>query len=107
MGNGLKTSEKRGELVTKYVVVDMPKDGISGDWWQEVYDTAEEANAAAESQWEHLTDREQKRRHIYAGIVTEKMLPKEAVNEDTGVIDWSLFADHDTFPGAFDSEHCD
>ena len=39
-----------------------------------------------------------------AGVVTRDMLPEEATDEETGEVDWTLFSDCDTFPGAFDSQ---
>ena len=39
-----------------------------------------------------------------AGVVSRDMLPEEAIDEETGAVDWSLFGDCDTFPGAFDSQ---
>lgn len=88
----------------RYVVVDMPTGGLSGDMFQEVYQTPEEANVAADYKWHMLTPQERRRRRIMAGVVTEDMLPDDAIDEDTGAIDWELFGDFDSFPGSFDSE---
>lgn len=88
----------------RYVVVDMPIGGLSRDINQEVYLTPEEANVAADYRWHMLTPQERHRRRIMAGVVTEDMLPDDAIDEDTGAIDWDLFGDFDGFPGSFDSE---
>lgn len=88
----------------RYVVIDMPAPGTDGDIYQEVYTTAEEANAAASYKWHQLSAGERLGRRIMAGVVTRDMLPEEAVDEETGEVDWSLFSDCDTFPGAFDSQ---
>lgn len=88
----------------RYVVVDMPAPGTDGDIYQEVYTTAEEANAAASYKWGQLSSGERQGRRILAGVVTRDMLPEEATDEETGEVDWALFSDCDTFPGAFDSQ---
>lgn len=89
---------------TRYVVIDMPAPGTDGDIYQEVYTTAEEANAAASYKWHQLSENERLGRRIMAGVVTRDMLPEDAIDEETGEVDWSLFSDCDTFPGAFDSQ---
>lgn len=88
----------------KYIVVDEPKRGLTGDMYQEIYDTPEGANTAASYNWDHLTRREQKCRHIFAGIVTPEDLPEDAFDEDTGKIDWAAANNIQEFPGAFDSD---
>lgn len=91
-------------METRYVVIDMPSPGTDGDIYQEVYTTAEEANAAASYKWHQLSAGERLGRRIMAGVVSRDMLPEEATDEETGDVDWSLFGDCDTFPGAFDSK---
>lgn len=88
----------------RYVVIDMPTPGTDGDIYQEVYTTAEEANAAASYKWRQLTSGEHLGRRIMAGVVLRDMLPEEATDEETGEVDWSLFSECYTFPGAFDSQ---
>ena len=88
----------------RYVVVDMPTGGLSGDMFQYVYQTPEEANIAAAYKWHMLTPQERRRRRIMAGVVPQAMLPVDAIDEDTGSIDWELFGDFDSFPDSFDSE---
>lgn len=75
-----------------------------GDRWEWVYDTPEGANAAARADWEHLTASEKKRQHIYACIVRREWLDDDAIDEDTGEINWACFYQADTFPGAYDSD---
>lgn len=87
----------------KYLVVDYR--GRDGSVWITVHDTPEEANAEAPRQWEQLSAYDQKNRHIYAATVTAADLPEYAIDEDTGAIDWAQADDHDTFPGAWDSDH--
>lgn len=91
-------------METRYVVIDMPAPGTDGDIYQEVYTTAEEANAAASYKWHQLSAGERLGRRIMTGVVTRDMLPEEATDEETGEVDWSLFSDCATFPGAFDSQ---
>ena len=88
----------------RYVVVDMPVVGFDGDVFQEVYTAPEEANAAARYAWHMKTAQERNCRHIMAGIVTREMLPDDAVDEETGDVDWTLFTEFDSFPGSFDSD---
>lgn len=76
----------------------------SGDRWEWSYDTPEEANDAARRDWEHLTAAERKRRHVYTCIVRREWLNDDAIDEETTDIDWVVFAQTDTFPGAFDSD---
>lgn len=74
------------------------------DSWERVFDTAEEANKAAADVWFHLTAREKLVNHVYAAIVRREDLNEDAIDEETGDIDWLTFHSADTFPGAFDSE---
>lgn len=87
----------------KYIVVDDPI-GRTGDSWTDVYDTAKEANHAAWRAWNYLTKQEQRERHVWAGLVTHEDLDDDAIDEDTGEIDWRCWVNADTFPGAFDSK---
>lgn len=75
-----------------------------GDRWEWVFDTPEEANRDAKMQWDHLTDREKRKNHVYAVVVKREWLSEDAVDEDTGEINWAMFDSADTFPGAFDSD---
>ncbi len=84
----------------KYIVV---CDVDGGDSWTDVYDTAEEANEAALHDWRVLSSHDQRRQHIWAGIVSREDLGDDAIDEDTGEIDWRCWVNADTFPGAFDS----
>lgn len=87
----------------KYIVVDYR--GRDCSQWITVHDTPEEANEEARRQWEQLSRHDQQSRHIYAATVARDDLPEYAIDEDTGAIDWALADDHDTFPGAWDSDH--
>lgn len=84
----------------KYIVV---CDVDGGDSWTDVYDTAEEANEAALHDWRVLSSHDQRRQHIWAGIVSREDLVDDAIDEDTGAIDWRCWTNANTFPGAFDS----
>lgn len=84
----------------RYIVV---CDVDGGDSWTDVYNTAEEANEAAVHNWRSLSSHDQRRQHIWAGIVTREDLGDDAIDEDTGEIDWRVWVSADTFPGAFDS----
>lgn len=87
----------------------MEKRYIVSDWTEDydcetyVYDTADEANIEAELLWNHLTDSEKKRRHIYVALVTADQLAPDDV-EEYGEGAWGMVSDMNSFPGAFDSE---
>nr|DAS66634.1 MAG TPA: hypothetical protein [Caudoviricetes sp.] len=87
----------------KYLVYETPKGDRCGDEFVEFFDTAEEATREAESQWNHLTRSEQKKRHIYSCYVTKADLLDDAIDED-GVIDWNANAGGRDYDGCFDSE---
>ena len=57
----------------KYIVFDEMKNG-TGDIFSTEHETKEEAIAAAQRQWEHLTFREQRQRNVY---VLESVNPDE------------------------------
>lgn len=84
----------------RYIVV---CDVDGGDSWTDVYNTAEEANEAALHDWCSLSAHDQRRQHIWAGIVSREDLGDDAIDEDTGEIDWRCWVNADNFPGAFDS----
>lgn len=75
-----------------------------GDRWEKVFDTPSEANIEAASQWDHLTDREKQQTCVYAVEVRREWLSGDAVDEETGEIDWRMFDQAGSFPGAFDSD---
>ena len=52
---GGNDGRKELTMEKRYVVVDMPTGGLSGDIFQEVYLTPEEANSAADYKWHMLT----------------------------------------------------
>lgn len=83
-----------------YVAESIP----NGDRWEYVFDTPEAANKQAAIAWDYLTPAEKKRNHIYACVVKREWLSEDAVDEDTGEIDWTMFDKADGFPGAFDSD---
>lgn len=88
----------------KYLVV---TEDASGDRWEEVYETAEKANCEAAYAWSHLTDREKQKTNVCAVLVRREWLNEDAVDEDTGEVDWRMFDRADSFPGAFDSDDAD
>lgn len=87
---------------SKYIVME---DRIPGDSFSTVYNTAAEANDAAETAWFYLTSGERKNTHVYVVEVRREDLDEDAFDEDTGDINWCLWVSCNTFPGAFDSNH--
>lgn len=86
----------------RYLVLDDPKN--DGDSFSEVYETLEEANAAAERAWSYKTANERSHRRIHVALVRREWLEDYAVDEDTGAISWECFSQYDTPDGAFDSD---
>lgn len=86
----------------KYIVANHR--GRDCSWWFTVHETPEEANTAARLAWERLTAYDKKGgRRIHAAIVYREDIPEYAIDEDTGVIDWTQ-AEYYIFPGAWDSD---
>lgn len=77
----------------KYFVVDEAIRG--GDTFIDMFDSLEEANKAAEHDWNHLTSGEQRKRHIFVAWVTPDML----TDED----DWDSWHSLDFDDRCFDS----
>ena len=87
----------------KYLVYGTPKGDRCVDEFVEFFDTAEEANEAADSIWYHLTKNEKKKTRVYSCYVTKADLLDDAIDED-GVIDWNANAGGRDYDGCFDSE---
>lgn len=75
-----------------------------GDRWEDVFDSLEQANREASYHWNHLTRREQQRNHVYVVEVRREWLSEDAIDEDTGAVEWAMFDQADTRPGFFDSD---
>ena len=88
----------------KYIVVDQRKDG-TGDIFDSIFDTIEEANRVAERDWGYLTASEKASRHIFVGMLTEDCLSDWAVDEDSGEVDWLAWNSIYSVKGAFDSNN--
>ena len=84
----------------KYLVYETPKGDRCGDEFVEFFDTAEEANEAADSIWYHLTKNEKKKTRVYSCYVTKADLLDDAID----VIDWNANAGGRDYDGCFDSE---
>lgn len=70
----------------KYIVRDIPKNGI-GDEFDKEFDVLEDAVEEAKNQWDHLTYAEQKKRTVY---VLESVNPDEdAENHFDGNYVWT------------------
>lgn len=65
----------------------------------EVFDTLEEANKAAIATWDHLTEAERKHSEVEVLVVAEDGLSIWAIDDDTGEIDWTAYANADTPKG--------
>ena len=85
----------------KYIVIETNK---HGDEWVSVFDTLEEANEYAKKAWEHLSAHDKKEQSVIVGIVSENDLTEWAVDEESGEIDWTSYAQYDYNKECFDSE---
>lgn len=97
-------SSKNTQNDRRYIVVDEPREGFGGDIRQDVYDSLDEANKAADLDWWYLTASEKRKRHIYVGVVRLEDLNEWAFDEDTGAIDWAAFHSISYDETMFDSE---
>lgn len=86
----------------KYLVIDQEE---HGDMWEDIFDTLDEANAAAESDWRYLTRNERKNRRIFVAHIedTEDYLNSSAFDED-GSVDFHDWHSCDTEENYFDSD---
>lgn len=76
---------------------DMKRVGLNSgyDGFCDVFDTIEEANKAAITQWDHLTITERKHSEVEVLAVTEDDLADWAIDEENGEIDWTSYANAD------------
>ena len=65
------------------------------DGFCDVFDTLEEANKAACDQWYHMTKYDRECAQVYVLVVTENDLSDWAIDDDTGEIDWTAYANAD------------
>ncbi|MCI7108013.1 MAG: hypothetical protein MR945_09050 [Agathobacter sp.] len=86
----------------RYLVI-REQDGTLEDVHAEVYESLEEANNSAKYSWNHLTDAEQKKNHVFVAEVTESDLYEDAI-EDGEAIDWTAYKQYNTPEGGFDSD---
>lgn len=86
----------------RFIVERSPKNG-SGDVFQDVFCTLEEANQKADYHWHHLTHRERKMWRVVVLVVTEKDLDDYATDQDTGDVDWRCYFQANYPDGGFDS----
>ena len=86
----------------RYLVI-REQDGTLEDVHAEVYGSLEEANNNAKYNWNHLTDAEQKKNHVFVAEVTKSDLYEDAI-EDGEVADWTDYKQYNTPEGAFDSD---
>lgn len=85
--------------IEKYLVIDST---INGDEYVYAFDSLDDANREAERLWDHLTKREQKKRTICVGFVTEEDLYPDAIDED-GEIEWAAHHSYSVGVGFFNS----
>lgn len=79
----------------KSEVLNGPRDGFC-----EVFDTLEEANAAAQNSWARLSEYDKRRYTIDVLAITENDLCDWAIDDETGAIDWTCYEDARTPKGA-------
>lgn len=84
---------KKAEIDTvKYLVVSEGV-GYVCDAWVTAFDSLEEAQENAVTQWGYLTRDEKKKTRVFVGYVKIDDLSEWAIDEDTGEIDWTSYED--------------
>lgn len=86
----------------RYLVIREQKDGL-GDSYVDQFESLEDANSNAKYSWNHLTDAEQKKNHVFVAEVAESDLYDDAI-EDGEVIDWTAYKQYNTPESGFDSD---
>ena len=95
-------------MMEKYIVIEHGFRGNNVKDWtdptsddlERVYDTLEEANAAAEDMWAHSRcSRNYKHWAVEVFRVTENDLYDDAIDDETGEIDWLAYHSLDSAPG--------
>lgn len=88
-------------MVKKYSVTDYPKNYQTGDWFVEYFDSLEEANNKAMTDYSYLPSRERKKRYIYVGILCYEDLNPDDIDGDDDM--WYYHVDARTDDDTFDS----
>lgn len=101
IAKGKQVLIKKASKEKKYLVVY----GDAINEFVEAYDTLEEANDAADTQWYRYTPQEKKKCFVRVGYVTEKMLSPGAFDEDGNVKDWTAYWELEAEDGFFDSDN--
>lgn len=70
------------------------------DGFCEVFDTLEEANTAAQNNWNRLSEYDKRRSMVEVLTVTEDDIFDWAIDDETGAIDWIYYEDARTPKGA-------
>ena len=86
-----------------YLVIKEQKNGL-GDAYVDQFVSLEDANEDAKHSWNHLTDSEKKKQHIFVAEVTESDLYDDAI-EDGEVTDWTAYKQYNTPESGFDSSN--
>ena len=87
----------------RYLVIKEQKDGF-GDSYVDPFESLEDANSNAKYSWNHLTDAEQKKNHVFVAEVTDSDLYDDAI-EDGEVTDWTAYKQYNTPESGFDSSN--
>ena len=87
----------------KYLVIN---EYNGGDTEVYVFDSLEAANKEADRLWDHLTDREKRKEHIFVAHVedTKQFLDDYAWDEEEGTVDFRCYHSCDWDEGYFNSE---
>ena len=98
----IKLIQGDDKMSKRYLVI-REQGGTLEDVHAEVYESLEDANNNAKYNWNHLTDAEQKKNHVFVAEVTDSDLYDDAI-EDGEVIDWTAYKQYNTPESGFDSD---
>lgn len=86
----------------KYLAIKEQKNGL-GDSFVEPYESLSIANENAKYGWNHLTNSEQGKYHVYVAEITETDIYQDAI-ENGEVTDWTAYKQYKIPENGFDSD---
>lgn len=93
---------KNNQVDYMYIVSERAMDG-DGDSMEFFCDDLADANSRAQDLWYHLTKREKTETVVEVLKVTLKDLDEDAIDDETGEIDWGLYHSYNVPEGGFSS----
>ena len=97
-----ETASEWADIDCVYYLEDGPSD-YTGNYFEKIFRTLEEANEAARDLWERKTEKERSERCVWVGKITRDNLDLHLAR-DGFPIDWMTFDEVLMVEGAFNSE---